>query len=109
MQSANVGWVATHIHGELFKLGIEISQASVSQYMAPYRKPASQPWRTFLDNHAADLAAMDFFTVPTTTFRVLYVLVVLRHDRRQIVHFNVTANPNGIVATPKNGKRHCGI
>jgi len=90
MQSANVGWGASRIHGEPRKLGIDVSQATVSKYMARHRKP---PWRTFLDNHVTDLASMDFFTVPTATFRVLYVFIVLRHDRRQIVHFNVTSNP----------------
>jgi hypothetical protein len=62
--------------------------------MARRRKPPSQTSRTFLDNHIADLASIDFFTVPTATFRILYVFIVLRHDRRQIVHFNVTAHPN---------------
>jgi len=93
MQSANVGWGAPRIHGELLKLGIEISQATVSKYMVRHRKPPSQNWRTFLDNHVTDLASIDFFTVPTATFRVLYVLIVLSQDRRKIVHFNVTANP----------------
>ena len=93
MQSANIGWGAPRIHGELLKLGIEISQASVSKYMARHRNPPSQTWRTFLDNHVTDLASMDFFTVPTATFRVLYVFIVLHHDRRQIVNFNVTAHP----------------
>lgn len=93
MQAGNVGWGAPRIHGELLKLGFEISQASVSKYMVRHHKPPSQTWRTFLDNHAKDLASMDFFTVPTATFRVLYVLIILRHDRREIVHFNVTANP----------------
>ena len=64
MQSANTGWSAPRIHGELRKLGIEVSQATVSKYMEPHRKPPSQTWRTFLDNHVADLASMDFFTVP---------------------------------------------
>ena len=93
MQSANIGWGAPRIHGELLKLGIEISQASVSKYMARYRKPPSQTWRTFLDNHVTDLVSIDFFTVPTATFRVLYVFIVLSHDRRKIVHFNVTEHP----------------
>ncbi|MGB5773831.1 MAG: integrase core domain-containing protein, partial [Sedimenticolaceae bacterium] len=62
-------------------------------YMARHRNPPSQTWRTFLDNHVTDLASMDFFTVPTATFRTLYVFIVLRHDRREIVHFNVTEHP----------------
>ena len=93
MQSTNIGWGAPRIHGELLKLGIEVSQATVSKYMARPRKPPSQTWRTFLDNHVTDLASMDFFTIPTATFRALFVFIVLRHDRREIVHFNVTAHP----------------
>ena len=77
----------------LLKLGIEISQATVSKYMARHQKPPSQSWRTFLSNHTECLAAMDFFTVPTAGFRVLYVFIVLSHDRRQVVHFNVTEHP----------------
>ncbi len=83
----------TPIHGELLKLGVEISQATVSKYMARYRKPPSQTWRTFLNNHAKDVVAIDFFTAPTATFRFLYVFVMLSHDRRHVIHFNVTANP----------------
>jgi hypothetical protein len=93
MQSANKGWGAPRIHGELLKLGIEISQATVSKYMTRGEKPPSQTWRTFLDNHVTDMVSMDFFTVLTATFRVLYAFIVLRHDRRQIVHLNVTAHP----------------
>jgi transposase InsO family protein len=93
MQSTNTGWGAPRIHGELLKLGIEISPATVSKYMARHPKPPSQTWRTFLENHVADLASIDFFTVPTATFRVLYVFIALRHDRREIVHFNVTEHP----------------
>ena len=93
MQSTNTGWGAPRIHGELLKLGIEVSQATVSKYMARRQRPPSQTWRNFLENHVADLASIDFFTVPTATFRVLYVFVVLRHDRREIVHFNVTEHP----------------
>ena len=93
MQATNIGWGAPRIHGELLKLGIEVSQATVSKYMQRSNKPPSQTWRTFLDNHVTDLVSIDFFTVPTATFRILYVFVVLRHDRRQVVHFNVTQNP----------------
>lgn len=93
MQSTNVGWGTSRIHGELLKLGIEVAESTVSKYMICYRKPPSQTWRTFLDNHAKDIVAMDFFTVPTATFRVLYVLVMLVHDRRIVKHFNVTAHP----------------
>jgi putative transposase len=93
MQSENIGWGAPRIHGELLKLGIDISQATVSKYMVRHRKPPSQTWRTFLENHSDCIAGIDFFTVPTATFRVLYVFIVLSHDRRHIVHFNVTAHP----------------
>ena len=82
------------VHGELMKLGISISQAAVSKYMVRHRKPPSQTWRSFLDNHVKDLVSVDFFTLPTATFRVLFVVIVLRHDRRRIVHFNVTEHPS---------------
>src|SRR5256884_5390653 len=85
--------VRRRIHGELLKLGLTVAQATVSKYMLRPRRPPSQAWRTFLKNHAKDLIASDFFTVPTATFRVLFVLVVLRHDRRRLVHFNVTEHP----------------
>jgi putative transposase len=93
MQAINMGWGAPRIHGELRKLGIDISQASVSKYMFRHRKPPSQTWRTFLEYHTDYIAGIDFFTVPTATFRILYVFIVLSHDRRHIVHFNVTAHP----------------
>ena len=95
MAEANVGWGAPRIHGELLKLGIDISERSVSRFMPPKpRKPPSQTWRTFLDNHVGSLASIDFFTVPTATFRVLYVFFVLAHDRRRVLHFNVTEFPS---------------
>jgi putative transposase len=86
-------WGAPRIHGELLKLGIQVSQATVSKYLVKSRKPPSQTWRTFLRNHTSDLISLDFLTVPTATFRVLYVLVILSHERRRILHFNVTSNP----------------
>ena len=86
-------WGAPRIHGELLKLGIDVSEATVSKYMVRRREPPSQTWRTFLENHAKELIALDFFTVPTATFRVLFVLIILSHDRRRILHFNVTAHP----------------
>ena len=88
-----IGWGAPRIHGELRKLGIEVSQSTVSKYMQHTKKPPSQTWRTFLNNHAHCLVAMDFFTLPTAKFRILYVFVVLNHDRREVVHFNVTEHP----------------
>jgi putative transposase len=93
MTQANPLWGAPRIHGELLKLGIDISERSVSRLMPKVRNPPSQTWRTFLDNHFRELVSIDFLTVPTATFRVLYVLVVLAHDRRRVVHFNVTKHP----------------
>src|SRR6516225_1599104 len=84
---------APRIHGELLKLGINIAESSVSKYMVRRNKPPSQSWRTFLENHAPQLVSIDFFTVPTIHFQVLYVFLVLAHDRRRILHFNVTAHP----------------
>ena len=93
MSCANPLWGAPRIHGELLKLGLTVSQATVSKYMLRSRRPPSQAWRTFLKNHAKDLIALDFFTVPTATFRVLFVLVMVTHSRRRLVHFNVTEHP----------------
>ncbi len=89
----NPGWGAPRIHGELLKLGIDIGETSVSKYMVRHRNPPSQTWRTFLENHVSQLVSVDFFTVPTIRFQVLYVFLVLAHDRRRILHFNVTAHP----------------
>lgn len=93
MAEDNPLWGAPHIHGELLKLGIVVSQATVSKYMGR-RKPPSQTWRTFLRNHAKDIVSVDFFTVPTATFRVLYVLLLVSNARRFAVHFNVTTSPS---------------
>jgi putative transposase len=93
MHLANPLWGAPRIHGELQKLGFEISQATVAKYLGRRGGPPSQSWRTFLTNHISQLASIDFFTVPTATFRVLFVFVVLSHNRRRIVHLNVTAHP----------------
>ncbi len=93
MSRDNVSWGAPRVHGELHMLGIDIAQTTVAKYMIRRSKPPSQTWQTFLDNHVGDLASVDFFTVPTVTFRILYVFLVVRHERRQIVHFNVTAHP----------------
>jgi putative transposase len=99
MSVANPLWGAPRIHGELLKLGINLSQATVAKYMARPRKPPSQTWRTFLNNHVRDLVSVDFFTVPTLSFRVLSVFVVLAHHRRRHIHFNVTAHPSAEWAT----------
>ena len=93
MCRANPLWGAPRVHGELLKLGIEVAETTVSKYMIKHRRRPSQNWRTFLQNHAKELIALDFFTVPTATFRVLFVLVILSHDRRRILHFNVTEHP----------------
>jgi len=87
----NPTWGAPRIHGELLKLGIDIGETSVSKYMVRGRKPPSQTWRTFLENHVQQLVSIDFFTVPTLRFQILYVFLVLA--RRRILHFNVTAHP----------------
>jgi len=93
MAHANPLWGAPRIHGELLKLGFEVSQRTVARLMPRRRKPPSQTWRTFLQNHVLDLVSVDFFVVPTATFRLLYVFVVLLHHRRKVVHFNVTDSP----------------
>jgi putative transposase len=93
MSRDNIGWGAPRIHGELQMLGIHISQATVAKYMIHHPKPPSQTWRTFLNNHSKDLVSVDFFTVPTATFRILYVFLVLRHEQREVIHFNVTEHP----------------
>src|SRR6516162_796444 len=89
----NPTWGAPRIHGELLKLGIDIGESRVTKYMLRCRKPPSQTWRTFLDNHLSQLVSVDFFTVPTICFQVLYVFLVLAHDRRRVLHFNVTPHP----------------
>ena len=89
----NPSWGAPRVHGELLKLGIDIGESSVSKYMVRCYKPPSQTWRIFLENHLQQLVSIDFFTVPTIRFQVLYVFLVLAHDRRRIVHCNVTAHP----------------
>jgi transposase InsO family protein len=93
MGRENPLWGAPRIHGELLKLGIDVGETSVSKYMARRRRPPSQTWRTFLDNHIKSLVSIDFFTVPTVRFQILYVFLVLSHERRRIVHFNVTTHP----------------
>ena len=93
MSRDNLTWGAPRIHGELLKLAIHVSESSVAKYMIRHRKPPSQTWRTFLANHVSQLASVDFFTVPTISFHVLYVFIVLAHNRRRILHFNVTTRP----------------
>ena len=93
MSLANRLWGAPRIHGELLKLGIEVSQSTVAKYMARSGRGSSQTWKTFLRNHAAGIAAMDFLIVPTVGFRLLFVLVILRHQRRRLISLTVTTNP----------------
>jgi transposase InsO family protein len=89
----NLLWGAPRIHGELLKLGFEVAQSSVAKYMIKRRAPPSQGWRTFLRNHAPDIAAMDLFVVPSIGFDLLYAFVIVRLGRRDLVWINVTANP----------------
>src|SRR5437870_9366358 len=93
MTAANPLWGAPRIHGELLKLGIDVAERTVSRLLPKRRTLPSQSWRTFLTNHVRDLVSIDFFTVPTAGLRVLFVLVVLAHQRRRVLHFNVTAHP----------------
>ena len=90
MSSANPLWGAPRIHGELLKLGIEISQATVAKYMVRRRASPSPTWRSFLLNHAAGIAAIDMFVVASVSFRLLYVMIILAHDRRKIIYTAVT-------------------
>ena len=93
MSIENRLWGAPRIHGELLKLGFEVAQSSVAKYMVKRRGPPNQGWRTFLHNHAPDIAAIDLFVVPTVGFDLLYGLVIVRLDRRDLAWINVTANP----------------
>jgi putative transposase len=96
MATANPLWGAPRIHGELRTLGVDVSERTVSRLLERLPRPPSQTWRTFLTNQLASAASMDFFTVPTLTGRVLFVLVILSHQRRRIVHVNITAHPTAI-------------
>src|ERR1700756_2361110 len=93
MSVENPLWGAPRIHGELLKLGFAVAQSSVAKYMVKRGGPPSQGWRTFLHNHAPDIAAMDLFVVPTIGFDLLYALIIVRLDRRGLVWINVTTNP----------------
>ena len=93
MSETNPLWGAPRIHGELLKLGLDVSQATVAKYMARRAAPPSQTWRLFLANHLDQIAAADFFVVPTATCRLLFVLVILVHQRRRVVHVAVTDHP----------------
>src|SRR2546428_6528490 len=106
MANANARWGAPRIHGELLNLGIDVCQATVAKYMGRRRQPASQTWRTFLRNHIGQIVATDFFVVPTATYRLLFVLVLLAHDRRRIRHVAVTAHPTA-AWTAQQGLMKC--
>src|SRR6202171_3148252 len=93
MSVENPLWGGPRIHGELLKLGFEVAQSSVAKYMIKRRWPPSQGWRTFLRNHAPDVAAMDLFVVPTIGFDLLYAFVIVRLDRRGLAWISVTTNP----------------
>ena len=93
MSRENPLWGAPRIHGELLMLGIEVAESTVGRYMVRRRRPPSQGWKTFLRNHAAGIASMDLFIVSTISFKLLYGLVILRHDRRRLVTISVTSNP----------------
>jgi hypothetical protein len=93
MSEANVGWGSPRIVGELHKLGIDVAKSTVEKYRVRSRKPPSPTWKAFLNNHVRDLVSIDFFVVPTVRYKVLFVLVILTHHRRRIVHFNVTEHP----------------
>jgi hypothetical protein len=93
MSSANSLWGTPRIVGELRKLGIEVTKSTVDKYRVRSRKPSSPTWKAFLTNHVTDLVSIDFFIVPTIRFELLFVLVVLAHVRRKVIHCNVTENP----------------
>jgi hypothetical protein len=90
----------------LIKLGINISETSVGKYMVRGRKPTSQAWRTFLENHCQTMVPVDFFTVPTIRFQVLYVFLVLAHDRHRILHFAGTPHPTAEWTSQQNCGTH---
>ena len=93
MGSSNPTWGSKRIQAELAKLGIAVSDSTIRKYRPPTRR-RDQTWKTFLHNHGKDLVAVDFFVVPTATFRVLYVFLVLAHERRKVLHFNITDSPS---------------
>src|SRR5215471_6595067 len=102
MSRDNPTWGAPRIHGELLKLGITISQASVAKYMIRHSKPPSQTWRTFLANHVSQLVSIDFFTVHTLWFEILFVFVVRAHHRRRVIHFKCHGSSDGRVDRAAN-------
>ena len=93
MSESNPAWGSPRIRSELRKLGIDVAKSTVEKYRVRPRKPPSPTWRAFLANHVDELVSLDFFTVSTVRFEVLFVLIILAHDRRRVVHFNITTNP----------------
>ena len=93
MSTENPTWGAPRIHSELLLLGYDIVESTISKYMHKAPQPPSQNWKTFFNNHVHQLASIDFFTVHTATFRILYCFIVLKYGQRKIVHFNITSNP----------------
>ena len=93
MSLENPTWGVPRIQAELHLLGYSVAESTVAKYRVRSTKPPSQTWRSFLDNHIGQIVAIDFFTVPTATFRTLFCFIVLLHDRRWVVHFNVTQHP----------------
>jgi transposase InsO family protein len=93
ISAANPRWGSPRILGEMRKLGIPVAKSTVEKYRVRPRRPPSPAWRTFLKTHVTELVALDFFTVPTVNFKVLFVLIVLAHERRRVLHFNVTEHP----------------
>ncbi len=105
MARDNPTWGSPRIQAELRLLGHDVAEATVAKYRPRHRKPPSPTWHTFLNNHVGTLASMDFLVVPTATFRLLYVLVILSHERRRVVHFSVTFQPEfgvGLSATARS-------
>ncbi len=96
MSQENPTWGVPRIKSELGLLGHQVAESTVAKYMHRQKKPPSQTWKTFLLNHADQIAAIDFFTMPTVTYRIFYVFIVLRHSDRKILHFNITQNPSAI-------------
>ena len=93
ISATNPWWGSPRILGELRKLGLAVAKSTVEKYRVRPRRPVSPSWRAFLRNHVTELVALDFFTVPTVGFKVLFVLIVFAHDRRKVIHFNVTEHP----------------
>ena len=110
---ANPLWGASRIHGELPKLGIEVSQSTIAKYMARQHKPPPQTWRAFLRNHVEQLVSTDFFVVPTASFRVLFVFVVLAHQCRRVIHFSIPSHPTSEWAVQRIAEAfplgHCSV